>query len=222
MRTVGAVPGHPLLAWRVLSVASAAAYGVQRPDTDRVSESELAFVPAVEVYTLLDGNITRRPQTHFLDFVVDGRSLREMVDGGPGHVTALCRPWLHVVPESVNRLLGCFGTDGLPENRVALLVCGMCGDLGCGAVTARLDVSQDQVSWCEFLWEGGEGGPTSIDVAAEGDGRIVFERAGYEAMLTSAYDRTAAMPYDELKHRRRRFLWPWQWGWRMSKTDNHE
>jgi hypothetical protein len=197
---------------------------MKRPDTDRVRESELALVPAVEVHTLLDGNITRHPETHFLDYVVDGRSIREMVHVGPGHVTELCRPWLHAVPESVDRLLGRLGTDGLPENRVALLVCGVCGDLGCGAVTARLNVSQDQVSWSEFLWEGGvgEGGPTSIDVEQEVDGQIVFNRAGYDAMLASAYERVATMPYDELEHRGRRFLWPWQWGWRKPKTDNDE
>ena len=88
---------------------------------------------------MMDGNITRHPETHFLDFVVDGRSIREMVDGGPGHVTELCRPWLHAVPDSVDRLLGRLG-----------------------------------------------------------------------------------MPYDELEHQGRRFLWPWQWGWRMPKTDNDE
>jgi hypothetical protein len=208
----------------VFLIASGAALGMQRLDTDRVRERKLALVPAVEVHTLLDGNITRHPETHFLDFVVDGRSIREMVDVGPGHVTELCRTWLQTVPESVDRLLGRLGTDRLPENRVALLVCGTCGDLGCGAVTARLNVSQDQVSWSEFLWEGGvgEGDPTSIDVEQQVDGRIVFNRAGYEAMLTSAYERIAAMPYDELEHRGRRFLWPWQWGWRIPKTDNDQ
>ena len=91
-------------------------------------------------------------------------------------------------------------------------------------MTARLNVSQDQVSWSEFLWEGGvgEGDPTSIDVEQEVDGQIVFNRARYEAMLTSAYERIATMPYDELEHRGRRFLWPWQWGWRIPKTDNDE
>ena len=98
----------------------------------------------------------------------------------------------------------------------------MCGDLGCGSVTARLNVSQDQVSWSEFLWEGGVGDPTSIDVGHEVNGRFVFNRAGYEAMLTSAYERITAMPYDEHEHRGRRFLWPWQWGWRMPETDNDE
>jgi hypothetical protein len=24
-----------------------------------------------------------------------------------------------------------------------------------------------------------------------------------------------AMPYDELAHRGKRFLWPWEWGWRL-------
>jgi hypothetical protein len=171
---------------------------------------------------MMGGNITRHPATHFLDLVVDGRSIREMVDEGLGQVTELCRPWLHAVPWSVQRLLGRLGTDLLPENRVALLVCGVCGDLGCGAVTARLTLSKDQVSWSEFLWDGGEGDATSIDVAREGDGRIVFNRADYEAILTSAYERVAAMPYDELEHQGRRFLWPWQWGWRMPKTDKDE
>jgi len=194
-----------------------------------VRESELGLVPAVEVHTLLDGNIPRHPETHFLDFVVDGRSLREMVDGGTGHVTKLCRPWLHAVPEPVDRLLGRLGTDGLPENRVALLVCGMCGDLGCGTLTAQLNLSQDQVSWSNFLregevgdWEGGLGDPASIDLAHAGDGRIVFNRAGYEAMLTSAHERIAAMAYDELEHQGRRLLWLWQWGRRMPKTDNED
>jgi len=194
-----------------------AGWSNQRRDTDPVSESELALVPADEVHTLLDGNITRHPKTHFLDFVFDGRSLREMVDGGPDQVTELCRPRLHAVGESVARLLGRLGTEGLSENRVALLVCGVCGDLGCGAVTARLNVSQDQVSWSEFRWESGVGGPTAIDVKDQIDGRIVFSRAAYEAMLKSAYERIAAMPHDEPEHRGRRLLWPWQWGWRIPK-----
>jgi hypothetical protein len=187
-----------------------------------VRESELALMPAVEVHTMMDGNITRHPQTQFLDFVVDGQSIREMVEGGPGHVTELCRPRLDAVPESVDRLLGRLGTGGLQENRVALLVCRVCGDLGCGTLTARLDVSQDQVSWSEFLWDGGVGDPTSIDVGREVDRRIVFNRAGYEAVLTSAYERVAAMPYDELEHQGRGFLWPWQGGWRMPKPDKNE
>ena len=110
-----------------------------------MSERELALVAAVEVHTFLDGNITRHPETHFLDFVVDGRSVREMVDGARCHVTELCRPWLHAV-----------------------------------------------------------------------------DRAGYEAMLRSAFERVSTMPYDELEHRGRGFLWPWQWGWRMPKTDTEE
>lgn len=184
--------------------------------------SELALVPGAETHTLFDGDVTRYPETHFLDFVVDGRSFRDVVDGGRGQVTELCRPWLDTVQESVERLLGRQETPGLPEDRVALLVCLVCGDLGCGAITARLSISEDQVTWSEFAWEDGDGDPTPVDVRLEGDDRLVFSRAAYESLLASAPDRIAAMPYEELEHRGRRFLWPWQWGWRLPRSDTRE
>jgi hypothetical protein len=56
-------------------------------DTGELRVSELALVPGVETHTLFDRNISRDPGTHFLDIVVDGRSFRDVVDGGVGQVT---------------------------------------------------------------------------------------------------------------------------------------
>jgi len=37
----------------------------------------------------------------------------------------------------------------------------------------------------------------------------------FERVFSSAPERLSGMPYDELAHRGRGFLWPWQWGWRL-------
>ncbi len=52
-----------------------------------------------------DGRYHRTFEHHFLDFMIDGRSLRDVV-GGQDMVTPLSRPWLEEVPAEVDRLLG--------------------------------------------------------------------------------------------------------------------
>ncbi len=171
---------------------------------------------AVVTGVLHDGNITRYPESHSLDVVINGRSLRSVVrTPGPGLVTELNRPWLPSVPDAVNGLLGRRPSEDLAAGRVALLVCGSCGDLGCGQLTAALDVGDAQVSWSDFLWEDGIFEPRSVEHLDE---RLTFDRARYEAAFADAYERVAAFPYDELAHHGRRFLWPWQWGWKLPRV----
>lgn len=160
-----------------------------------------------------DGNITRHPESHFLDLVVGDRSLRSAV-GKPARdlVTELNRPWLPEVAEAVDRLLGRRSGDLLAAGRVALLVCPVDGDLGCGQLTAALDLTPEAVTWSDFLWEDGIFDPRPVEQLEE---PLTFHRAQYEAALADAHERVAAFPYDELAHRGRRFLWPWQWGWKL-------
>jgi len=40
-----------------------------------------------------------------------------------------------------------------PNDRVALYICPECGDLGCGAVTAKISVHDDVVTWSDFGYE---------------------------------------------------------------------
>ncbi|HEX6876043.1 MAG TPA: hypothetical protein VF165_10325 [Nocardioidaceae bacterium] len=180
-----------------------------------VATSTLALVPAVITETFYDGNRTRRPESHFLDFVVDGRSLRDITQE-PDLVTELNRPWLHVVPDAVERLLGRVATEGIAEGRVMLLVCGLCGDLGCGAITALLDVDTDSVAWSDFLYENTYAEPTPVESLPA---PLVFDRAAYEETLTNAPALVATLPFDEVEHARRGWLWPWQWGWKMPRSD---
>ncbi len=168
-----------------------------------------------------DGNVIRRPQSHFLDFVIDfvidGKSLRHLIEGADDdYVTKLNRPWLSGVQSAVETLLGRQQQTDVPRDfpagRVMLLVCKVDGDIGCGAVTAQLDVTPTEVTWSELRWDDGYDEPTPVTPTIKG---FTFDRRQYEAAFADAYERVAAFPYDKLAHQGRRFLWPWQWGWRL-------
>ena len=163
--------------------------------------------------TLSDGAELRDPPSHFLEFVIDGESLIERLEQPGNYVTPLNRAWLPTVPDVLDELRGNRPSPGLAEGRVALLVCGTCGDLGCGALTARLSVTAESVTWFDFLWEDGlrPASATTLDAPQV----FVFRRSDYDTAFRDAYERVAGLPYDESAHRGRKFLWPWQWGWRL-------
>ena len=173
--------------------------------------SSFTLEPAVVARQWEDGNVERRMESHFLDFVIAGRSLRDMVGDSADMVTPLCRPWIQAVPDEVACLLGQLDVDGLRHDRVALLLCQVDGDLGCGALTARLDIGARQVSWSDWLWESFQE-PMPVPQLRT---PLIFDRALYETTLQAANERVSRMPYDQLAHHGRKFLWPWQWGWRL-------
>lgn len=175
----------------------------------------LRLEPAVVTRVFHDGNITRHPESHFLDLVVSGQSLRQVTaTPGPELVTELNRPWLPGVPDAVATFLGRRPGEFLAPGRIPLLVCAVDGDLGCGALTAALGVGAAEVTWSDFLWEDGIVEPRPVEHLAQA---FTFDRADYEAAFAGAYERVAAFPYDELAHHGRRFLWPWQWGWKLPR-----
>jgi hypothetical protein len=181
---------------------------------------QLTLAPAVITGTLDDGNVIRHPESHCLDFVINGELLTETAaNGGLGDlVTPLNRPWLTTVPSEIDQLLGHRPHPDLASGRIAVLVCAVCGDLGCGAVTAALTVRDDTVIWSEWALENGRDQADPIDALGPS---AVFDRPLYEAALRGAYAQLAALPYDELAHLGRRFLWPWQWGWRIPRNPTH-
>jgi hypothetical protein len=65
----------------------------------------------------------------------------------------MAKEW--VIPEiekSVGRLLLKDPAD-LPNDRRSLLVCGECGDIGCGAISIVIDTSENIVTWRDFGYE---------------------------------------------------------------------
>ena len=85
------------------------------------------------------------------DFVIDGQSLRSI---GKNYDVAGILGWADadVERQSVAKLLGEAEPD-LPPNRVALMVCPECGDLGCGALTVAIDCESGSITWSDFRWE---------------------------------------------------------------------
>jgi hypothetical protein len=130
--------------------------------------------------------------SRFLDFVIDGvpmyPDMRKRFDGASplwlGHKPAEASSL-----ESVERLLGVRPGDA-PSGRVALYLCGMCGDLGCGAVTVAVRVGDDAVEWSDWSYYYGY----DRDDRSDADSRqlvdhlptMTFARIPYEAALRDA------------------------------------
>ena len=86
----------------------------------------------------------------------------------------------------------------LGENDSELFVCPECGDLGCGAVVAEIDVSDETVTWRAFRFVQDGDAPDDqwpIDVPGE---PFVFDRTAYEQVLADAESELA--PRDDSGH----------------------
>jgi hypothetical protein len=172
----------------------------------------LELLPYQVELRVVDGNITKHPVSQFLDFVVNGQSLIDALQGAGDYVTNLNRAWVpEVVPEHVAVLCGRAQDPELNPGRIPLLVCAYDGDIGCGAVTAALTVEPHTVSWTDLRWEDGYREPNGVDGLPAA---MTFDRHEYEQALEKAVSRVSELPYDVAARPLRRFLWPWQWGWR--------
>ena len=96
-------------------------------------------------------NETFQSERNYIDFVIDGQSLTQRA--GYDVVSVLCKEWAVVEREkSVRRLLGEESAD-FPDDRRSLLVCGECGDIGCGAVSIILHFTDSTAIWQNFGYE---------------------------------------------------------------------
>jgi len=92
----------------------------------------------------------RHSRKWFLDFIIDGVSLYDEISKQTDYISFLGwsgRPDLE--GEDIKRLLG----DGEPnasEGQCTIYVCPECGDIGCGAITVRVEKTGDSVSWSNF------------------------------------------------------------------------
>ena len=121
-------------------------------------------------------------QRDFLDFVVDGQPLSEVVGGDH----ASCLGWF-VQDENgkaVRRLLLEEQAD-LPNNRRTLYVCPECGDIGCGAVSLIVEQVGAKITWRDFGYENNYEPFVRAD-GYEGVGPFVFDRSEYQAALKKA------------------------------------
>ncbi len=138
------------------------------------------------------GDVMRKTPVTYVDFTVDGRplfaDLAARTPEGLDFVGVLQDAWPIETAHAIERLLGQAPGD-LPDGRVSLYVCPECGDLGCGAVTARLAVGPGVVTWQSIGWQA----DYDPDIAALGqDGvlpEVTFVRDAYERVLRAELTR---------------------------------
>jgi hypothetical protein len=127
-----------------------------------------------------------------VDFIVDGRSLLETLDGQQRTRSDLMGCLVAGYPEANAatrlRLLG-RRKPGSPEGRVLLYICPECGDVGCGAYGARVQRRGGRVIWRDFARE-------SAGDTIRGDPRVAFtfDARAYAAAITAATAAFSAAP----------------------------
>lgn len=126
-----------------------------------------------------DGSRTRR---EFLDFVVDGESLRDML--GESDRVGWLSDWR--VPPSIAELLPDVPSrlesviDGATQR--LLYICPECGDEQCGAVTGVIVEEHDRIVWKEFAhlwWEPRDWSPVFDTEPFAHIGPFIFDREQY-------------------------------------------
>jgi len=94
--------------------------------------------------------------------------------------------------EDFDRLLGAPAPPQL-QGRTAMYVCAECGDLGCGAVTAVVEVGSCEVVWRDFGYQN-DYEPFAQDAVLRGVGPFTFDRAAYSAVLSQFRSLVARPP----------------------------
>ncbi len=97
---------------------------------------------------------TYKTSRTFFDFVLGGLSLYELAAqrGDLVSVIGVDHPSSIEQARAIRRLLGREPGDASGK-RVSLYVCPECGDLGCGAITARIDQTSEETVWQDFGYE---------------------------------------------------------------------
>ena len=70
------------------------------------------------------------------------------------------------------------------KDRVALYVCAECGDLGCGAFTARIEKSASYITWGDFGFENNYDNTVDRD-AFTSVGTFHLDRREYEDLINA-------------------------------------
>ena len=122
-----------------------------------------------------------RTERRYLDFIIDGQSLHERLEPRD-HVTGLgC--WVAEFELVYIQQLLARVTLEPPAGRAPIYVCGECGDLGCGAITAIVERTTKGFVWRDFAFENNyDSDMTDLD-AYRGVGPFLFNKTVYWQVL---------------------------------------
>lgn len=128
--------------------------------------------------------VEERAAIGMLDWTVNGVRLRDLLGprSPPAETTGMVSGW--DLDAAIRGLDGLAEADAgeFDDGRAAILVCAECGDLECGALSLRVRIDGELVSWSEFGWqvprvEGFE--PISVPLS------FTFAAPGYRSRIAS-------------------------------------
>jgi hypothetical protein len=135
----------------------------------------------------------------FLEFAIDGKSLREWVrewegvDEPPGETTLLSDSRPDWAIEQLNRLLG--NRPHQHGERAWLLFCEACFDEGCGGITADVSRAGGHVTWSSFGWDTDH--EKEDEEPDRYDASFSFDEAAYDALLTQTRNAFKAVKVED-------------------------
>jgi hypothetical protein len=124
----------------------------------------------------------------YADFVVDGTPLSTFANRlAPEHISCLGWGSKESQDDVLSRLLP--GTTAASDDRVPLYICPECGDLGCGAVTVKVEREGSNIVWRDFAFETGlDTDPPDLNRSTFADvGPFRFSANDYESAIRSGY-----------------------------------
>jgi hypothetical protein len=116
-----------------------------------------------------------RPERSFLDFRI-GRVVLSRHFG-------ISRIGVLSIDRNFCRQLLLRQASAFKSGRVPLYVCACCADLGCGALTVRVEKVDGGIAWCDFGWEWTDGGGISQGEHMAGAGPYLFDADAYRSAL---------------------------------------
>ena len=99
-------------------------------------------------------NGSSKTERQYIDFVVSGQSLGQIF-GLPDSDLIGVFGWSDnkdYENKQIDEFLG-FESPELKTGRIPFYVCPECGDIGCGAITAKIEFSDNHVIWKDFGYE---------------------------------------------------------------------
>ncbi|CAG1013362.1 hypothetical protein ANRL4_04913 [Anaerolineae bacterium] len=124
-----------------------------------------------------------KTQREYLDFVIDGQSLGDLLNSGD---YIGCLGWLPVDVEqqSIDELLLKRRSE-LTSGRYRLYICPECGDLDCGAITVQIEKTADQFMWKDFGFENNRDEPILDRQQYRHVGPFQFNKIEYWQVLSN-------------------------------------
>ena len=92
-----------------------------------------------------------RTRRDYLDFVVNGQSLHDLLKTGDN---IGCLGWFpSSIEENILEQLRTNLLSDLGNDRYPIYVCAECGDIGCGAITVQIEKTEQGYIWKNFGYE---------------------------------------------------------------------